>query len=524
MYGQSGLATFDDSYIHEIRVYFQEPDFWEILSANYFLEMDNDPTTSNSSLKAEVIIDGEEVTEVGVRQKGFFSNWGAGNALKKPLKLDFNEFNEDGKHDGLKSLNLQNAFKDPSFMRDVLSYRILRDFGVAAPRTAYAKVFLNDSYWGLYVMVESVNKTFLKEHFGDNDGNLYKANWTSLQYLGANQEAYSEDFELKTNETENDWSRLIKFLKVLNQTPNNTFRDSLSKYLELESYFKSLAVDVTIQNWDSHFDHGRNFYLYDNPSDGKFHWIPWDYNLAFASDFSMYDIALTELRSQPDYDKVLPKRTLSNTLLRKQYLEIACALHQEVFTEEHLFPLIDASEILIEADVSADPNKFYENPEFFHQSLDQGFMVTQVDSFHFVDSVWNGQMWVVTDTFFVWEYTEQFTGLKTMISERHFSIQEELANKYQISCTVSSEEPEQALFTMDIWPNPASERLQVKSGIPKLQYSIHDARGRLLLRGCPDASEFSIPLESFPDGIYWLECKGENGRYMKKFAINKPKN
>lgn len=521
MYGQSGQTTFDDSYIHEIRVYFQEPNFWQILTDNYFLENDNDPSTINLSLKAEVIIDGQEVSEVGVRQKGFFSNWGSGAALKKPLKLDFNEFNPEGKHDGLKSLNLQNAFKDPSFMRDVLSYQILRDFGVAAPRTAYAKVFLNDTYWGLYVMVESVNKTFLKEHFGNNDGNLYKANWTSLHYLGTNQEAYFEDFELKTNELENDWSRLIKFLKVVNQTPNNTFRDSLSKYMNLESYFKTLAVDVTIQNWDSHFDHGRNFYLYDNPVDGKFYWIPWDYNLAFATSFDYYDIALVTLRAQPDYDKILPKKVLSNTLLRKEYLETACKLHSDVFTEEHLFPVIDETESLIAQEVVGDPNKFYSDPELFHQSLDNGFTATIVDSFHFVDSVWNGTMWVVTDTTFIFEYIEEFVGLKSMISERHEDIQLELTIKYQISCTVATNTPEDALFSLDVWPNPTTDWLQIKADRPGLQYSIFDIQGRLLRRGEPQSAQFSVPVTNLPEGVYWLECKGENGRHMKKFVINR---
>ncbi|HLP96262.1 MAG TPA: CotH kinase family protein [Saprospiraceae bacterium] len=521
VYGQSGLATFDDSYVHEIRVYFQEPNFWQILSDNYFLENDNDPATENLSLKAEVIIDGQEISEVGVRQKGFFSNWGAGDALKKPLKLDFNEFNPDGEHDNLKSLNLQNAFKDPSFMRDVLSYRILRDFGVAAPRTAYAKVFLNDTYWGLYVMVESVNKTFLKEHFGDNDGNLYKANWTSLQYLGANQEAYVEDFELKTNETENDWSRLIKFLKVVNQTPNIAFRDSLVKYMDMESYFKSMAVDVTIQNWDSHFDHGRNFYLYDNPTDGKFYWIPWDYNLAFASGFEFYDIALVNLRSQPGYDKVLPRRVLSNATLRGEYLEVACQLHQATFTEEHLFPVIDETELLIAQEVENDPNKFFHQPDVFHNSLNDGMTILQVDSFHLVDSVWNGSMWVVTDTTFIFQYVEEFVGLKSMISERHVDIQTELTNKYQISCTVATSDPEASLFLLDVWPNPATDWLQIKAEQPGLQFTIFDAQGRLLRRGEPQATQFSIPVANLPEGVYWLECRSDQGRHMKKFVINR---
>ena len=73
-------------------------------------------------------------------------------------------------------------------LRDALSYKIMRDVGLAAPRTSFAKVYLNGSYWGLYLIVEQVNKTFLKQHFADNDGNLYKCiDNTDLTWQGSNQ-------------------------------------------------------------------------------------------------------------------------------------------------------------------------------------------------------------------------------------------------------------------------------------------------------------------------------------------------
>jgi spore coat protein CotH len=60
-------------------------------------------------------------------------------------------------------------------IREKICYNLLRESGVKAPRVSFAKVYLNNVYWGLYSIVEQVDKTFLKENFRNKNGNLYKA-------------------------------------------------------------------------------------------------------------------------------------------------------------------------------------------------------------------------------------------------------------------------------------------------------------------------------------------------------------
>ena len=48
--------------------------------------------------------------------------------------------------------------------------------GVPSARHTYAKLAFDATYYGLFSVIEQVDKRFLKDHFGDNDrGNLYKA-------------------------------------------------------------------------------------------------------------------------------------------------------------------------------------------------------------------------------------------------------------------------------------------------------------------------------------------------------------
>ena len=43
---------------------------------------------------------------------------------------------------------------------------------------------------------------------------------------------------------------------------------------------KYLAVNTVIQNWDTYGVMTHNYYLYNNPDNGKLTWIPWDNNEA----------------------------------------------------------------------------------------------------------------------------------------------------------------------------------------------------------------------------------------------------
>ena len=210
----NGTEMFDESYVHEIRVTFEQENFWD--SLEYYYAQYNDGLADKQYMIASVEIDGTIVDSVGVRQKGYFSNWGS-EGLKEPLKIDFAEYVDGKRYDGLKKINLQNGFQDPSMMRDALAYKFMRDAGVAAPRSSYAKVYLNDTYWGLYVVVEQVDNKFVKNWFENNDGNLFKCiNNTSLKWQGSSQTAYEDEFALKTNEELDNWDHFIELVDKIN--------------------------------------------------------------------------------------------------------------------------------------------------------------------------------------------------------------------------------------------------------------------------------------------------------------------
>ena len=123
-----------------------------------------------------VIIDGEASRNVGLRAKGNTSlrQVAQTGSSRYSFKLEFDHY-EDGKTwHGLDKLSLNNLIQDNTCMKDYLVYRLMGDFGVAAPLCSYAWVTVNGEDWGLYLAVEGIEDSFLARNYGQNAGALYK--------------------------------------------------------------------------------------------------------------------------------------------------------------------------------------------------------------------------------------------------------------------------------------------------------------------------------------------------------------
>ena len=61
------------------------------------------------------------------------------------------------------------------------------------------------------------------------------------------------------------------------------WKTTLENNLDVNGFLKWLAVNTTIQNWDTYGKMPHNYYLYNDPSDHLLKWIPWDNNEAFQN-------------------------------------------------------------------------------------------------------------------------------------------------------------------------------------------------------------------------------------------------
>jgi len=212
-------AFFDNTYVHEIRITFEDPNWYDVLYDSHANDPDDPYFPARFEYGATVL------DPVGVRFKGNSSF--SIPTVKKSFKIDFDEYHEDDpawRFLGLKKLNLNNSFKDPTMLREKV-FLVFAGNYVPTVRAVHSRLYVNETYWGLYVAVEQVDKTFFQERIGGSeDGSLFKGEpQGTLEWLGSDPAPYKNNYELKTNETEDDWTDLINLIDVLNNTPASPF-------------------------------------------------------------------------------------------------------------------------------------------------------------------------------------------------------------------------------------------------------------------------------------------------------------
>src|SRR5205085_7540250 len=94
---------------------------------------------------------------------------------KPSFAVRFDKYEPTQRYDRLSKLMLNNASQDASYLAEYMSTSLFRDAGLPAARVTHAFVELNGRDLGLYVLIEAMNKDFLRQHFRSARGHLYEA-------------------------------------------------------------------------------------------------------------------------------------------------------------------------------------------------------------------------------------------------------------------------------------------------------------------------------------------------------------
>jgi len=130
--------------VNTIDINFSQSNWDEILDSLY--EAGNE-----ERLVGSAIINGVQFDSIGIRYKGNSSY--SPNRLKNPLNIKLDHIIEDQELDGYGTLKLANVFKDPSFVRETLSYEIAGKY-MPASKANYINVYINGDLKGLYTSVQ----------------------------------------------------------------------------------------------------------------------------------------------------------------------------------------------------------------------------------------------------------------------------------------------------------------------------------------------------------------------------------
>lgn len=371
-------TLYDLNTIQKIEITFTQAD-WDY-------QMDTAKNGAEGYLMAsQVLINGVSFDSVGVKYKGNSSY--DSTRLKNPLHLSINEF-KNQKYQGYSDIKLSNGFSDPSMIREVLAYQILKNY-MHCPLSNFAQVYINGNYVGIYSNDENIDKKFCADHFYSNQGTFFKCNpvgnpgittKSNFRFVNNDSSSYQTYYELKSK---SGWNELVK---LCDSVSNNT--SSLDNMLDIDRVIWMLAFNNTIINLDSYNGvFAQNHYTY---RDNTNHYNPviWDMNMAFggfpfagAGGTSMGTLASISQLQQFAFNNhatdtywPLINAVHANATYKRKYVAHMRTILNEFFVSSDYETLASQLRSIIDTAVQSDNNKFYSYTKF-QQAMDSATSV-----------------------------------------------------------------------------------------------------------------------------------------------------
>ena len=263
-------------------------------------------------------------------------------------------FYKPKKYRQVQEIHWNAEFKDPSLIRNKLSFDFFEEIGCLAPTSRFVFLKINGVNEGIYLELESVDEFFLGNrnlpkgpifYAVDGDANFSLMNDVEKKA----KESLGLGYEQKCGE-EQDEMELQKMIFAINTISKEDFETEIIKYINVDQYLRWLAGVVFTQNFDG-FVH--NYALYQNGDTGLFEVIPWDYDATWGRDVDGEIMEEDYLRIQGF--NTLTARILDIKTFRKQYKNLLEEILSSTFTVEHLQPKIQALHDLIRPYMEKDP-------------------------------------------------------------------------------------------------------------------------------------------------------------------------
>lgn len=373
----SAQDIYDVNRIQELRITFKDKNWDRTLDSLKQLG-------TKLRIEADVKLNGRIYMGCGVRFKGNSSYNATRNLFGKKLPLniksDYTKENQTfpGGYDRLK---LANGFRDPSFIREVLSYEIAAKY-MHVPKANFMHVYIDEEYYGLYTSVESIGEKFIEDHFGDRDGILIKCDpeygnkppskcpkgtmKATMQNIGSDSTCYQVTYESKSEKS--DYQSLIQLTNTLKSNVGK-----INKELDIDQTLWMLAYNNVLVNLDSYS--GRLAHNYYMTKDNSNRWVPliWDLNMSFGG-FRYADtsapldnqkmIEMSPFLHYKNPDKPLISQILSIPRYRKIYIAHIQTILEENFYNGWYKQRAQRLQTIVDYALKSDENKFYSYTSF----------------------------------------------------------------------------------------------------------------------------------------------------------------
>jgi spore coat protein H len=330
------------------------PQYKIFIKPNDFRELRRD-IWIDEPVPAQLTLDGKKL-EINLSYRGSHIR----DFAKKSYQISFYK---PSKYRGVKQFHINAEFKDPSMIRNKLSFDFFSDIGCLAPQSRHIFLTINGKAEGVYLEIESVDENFLLRRNLPNGAIFYAvdgdANFSLMSDLDKEtKKSLNLGYEKKWGEKEENYY-LQEMIFNINTLPRAEFEKEIPQHLHINQYLHWVAGGVLTANYDG-FVH--NYALYRNGETSLFEMVPWDYDATWGRDVNG---KLMEADYVP-YDgfNTLTARLLDIESFRRQYREILETIMDQQFTVEYMMPKVENLLKQIRPFVLLDPYKKQQITEF----------------------------------------------------------------------------------------------------------------------------------------------------------------
>ncbi|MSR33116.1 MAG: hypothetical protein EXR99_16645 [Gemmataceae bacterium] len=196
--------------------------------------------------------------KVGIHLKGAAGSF-RGIDDRPALSLNFDKFQSGQNFFGLDKVHLNNSVQDENYLHELICREASRAARVPTGRSTHALVTLNNRDLGLYVLVEGLDRAFLKRNFKNSTGNLFDGGFCA---------ELDQPKKLLTGpKGQKDEQADVKNLMAAAREPDLLKRlERLETLLDIDRFWDFTAVEQILCHWDGYIRNRNNYRFYFDPS------------------------------------------------------------------------------------------------------------------------------------------------------------------------------------------------------------------------------------------------------------------
>lgn len=237
-----------------------------------------------------------------------------------------------------KNLVLRSGYDDDittstgTLLRDPFSNELWAKLGELSTESDFGVLLLNNDYWGVYNIRESINEYFIQDNMGIQDFDLVR-----FQKWGA---------DLKYG-TMDEWNNLVSYFNNTDFTRPEVY-DEVSSFMDMNSLLNLLSLVHCSQyrswTWGA-------FMV--KPRGGRWSWTIWDtdrsYNTLTWNGFTEY--ANTSAEKWPNF---IPQKLIQNEKFSNALINRNCDLLNSLFDTSYVVGIYDSLVAVIEPEMAAE--------------------------------------------------------------------------------------------------------------------------------------------------------------------------